>query len=148
MDNSRRTNRFYAALVVVVIAAMVVAFAVHRNLDRTVAQPSRDLSKMISVRLMAAEALSAHYQQQGSFPSLLSELPLQSLYWGDEGSSARDLDSWRYSSDGRSFTMTWTNGRGAELFLGGQDWPIVSFRARNAMRTPPNISIYPGHRRK
>ena len=103
-----------------VFALVGVAFAVHRHLDRNVAQPSRDLSKMMSVRLITAEALSAHYQQHGRYPASPSELPLQSLRWGDEGSSARDLDSWRYTSGGQSFTMTWTNARGADLFLGGR----------------------------
>lgn len=107
-------------IILSVFALVGVAFAVHRHLDRNVAQPSRDLSKMMSVRLITAEALSAHYQQHGRYPASPSELPLLSLRWGDEGSSARDLDSWRYTSDGQSFTMTWTNARGADLFLGGR----------------------------
>lgn len=112
-----------------VVALLGVAFAVHRHVDRTVAQPSRDLSKMMSVRLITGEALSAHYQQRGSFPRLLSELPLQSLRWGDEGSSARDLDAWHYTSDGESFTMTWTNALGADLFLGGRTGQVFYSRS-------------------
>jgi len=107
-------------------------FAVHRHLDRTVAQPCRDLSRMMSVRLITGEALSAYHQQHGSFPRSLSELPLQSLPWGDEGSSARDLDSWRYTSDGQGFTMTWTNARGADLFLGGRTGRV--FYSEHEMR--------------
>jgi len=103
-----------------VFAVLGAAFAFHRHIDRTVAQPSRDVSKMMSVRLVTGEALSAYYEQHGRFPHSVSELPLQGLRWGDEGSSARDLDSWRYMSDGQSFTMTWTNARGANLFLGGR----------------------------
>src|SRR5438132_13687797 len=91
-----------------VFALLGAAFAVHRHLDRTIAQPSRELSKMVSVRLITGEALSGYYEQHGRFPHSTSELPLQSLHWGDEGSSARDLDSWSYTSDGQSFTMIWT----------------------------------------
>lgn len=119
MENPRTINRFLLALVVALTVGVVVAFAVHRYLD-AVAQPARELSKMMSVRLIAGEALSAYYEQHGSFPRSLSELPLQSLRWGDEGSSARDLDRWHYTSDGQSFTMTWTNARGADLLLGGR----------------------------
>jgi len=110
-------------------ALVIVALAVHHHIDRTVAQPYRDLSKMMSVRLITGEALSAHYQQRGSFPRLLSELPLQSLRWGDEGSSARDLDAWHYTSDGESFTMTWTNALGADLFLGGRTGQVFYSRS-------------------
>jgi hypothetical protein len=97
-----------------------IAFAVLCHLDRTVAQPTRDLSKMMSVRLITGEALSAYYEQHGSFPRSLAELPLQSLRWGDEGSSPRDLNDWHYRSDGQGFTMTWTNAGGTDLFLGGR----------------------------
>jgi hypothetical protein len=107
-------------IILSVFALLGAAFVVHRHLDRTVAQESRDLSKMMSVRLVSGEALSAYYQQHGIFPRSVSELPLESLRWGDEGSSARDLDNWQYASDGQSFTMTWTNARGADLFLGGR----------------------------
>jgi len=115
-------------ITVSVLALLGAAFAVHRHVDRTYAQPSRDLSKMMSVRITTAEALSAHYKQHGSFPRSLSELPLQTLRWGDEGSSAHDLDSWHYSSDGHSFTMTWTNTRSPELFLGGRDGQLYYSR--------------------
>jgi hypothetical protein len=75
---------------------------------------------MMSVRLIVSEALTAYYQQHGSYPHSLSELPLQTLHWGDEGSSARDVEAWSYVSDGPSFTMTWTNALGTDLFLGGK----------------------------
>jgi hypothetical protein len=65
---------------------------------------------MMYVRMLTAEALSDYYTQQGSFPRSLTELPLQTLAWGDEGSSARDLNAWHYTSDGQSFTMTWKWG--------------------------------------
>ena len=74
---------------------------------------------MMSVRFVVSEALSAHYQQHGSYPRTLSELPLQTLRWGDEGSSPRDVEAWSYISDGSSYTMTWTNARGAELYASG-----------------------------
>lgn len=105
---------------VCVVVLFVAALTVFRYVDRTHAQPTRDLSKMMSVRLLVSEALSAHYQQHGSYPRSLSELPLHTLRWGDEGSSARDIEAWSYISDGSSFTMTWTNARGTDLFLGGK----------------------------
>src|SRR4030095_12151734 len=103
-----------------VLALFGVAFAAFRHVDRTHAQPVHDLSKMMSVQLVVSEALSAHQQQHGSYPRSLSELPLQRLRWGDEGSSVRDVEAWSYVCDGSSFTMTWTNSRGVELYLGGR----------------------------
>ena len=120
MNNPRTINRFLLALSVTLVVGVVLAFKVHRHLDRTIAQPYRDFSKMMSVRIITAEALSAYYGQHRTFPRALSDLPLQNLRWGDEGSSANDLDNWRYGSDGKSFSMTWTNARGADLFLGGR----------------------------
>ncbi|MBI3416991.1 MAG: hypothetical protein HY043_17000 [Verrucomicrobia bacterium] len=115
-------------ITVSVLVLLGAAFAVHRHVDRTYVQPSQELSKMMSVRMTIAEALSAHHKQHGSFPRLLSELPLQTLRWGDEGSSARDLDSWHYSSEGHSFSMTWTNARGSELFLAGRNGQLFYSR--------------------
>jgi len=115
--NVTRRMRIAIIISLSVFALLGAGLAVHRHIDRTVAQPSRDLSKMMSVRLTTGQALSGYYQQHGRFPGSLSELPLQSLRWGDEGSSARDLDSWRYTSDGQSFIMTWTNASGTDLFL-------------------------------
>lgn len=114
-----------------VFALLGAAFAVHRHLDKTVAQPSRDLSKMMSVRHITGEALSTYYEQHRIFPRSLAELPVQRLRWGDEGSSARDLDGWRYTSDGQSFAMTWTN-RTADLFLGGKTGRV--FYSEHEMR--------------
>ena len=110
-----------AAIITVacLLALLGAAFAMHRYLDRNYAQPTRDLSKMMSVRLITAEALAEHYKEHGSYPQSLSELPLQKLPWGDEGSSLKDLAGWSYTSDDSSFTMTWTNARGTELFLSG-----------------------------
>jgi hypothetical protein len=102
-----------------ILALVGAAIALHRHIDRNYAQPSRDLSRMMYVQLITADALSRYYKEHGAFPRTLSELPLQSLRWGDEGSSARDVERWRYTSGGQSFTMTWTNARGADLFLGG-----------------------------
>ena len=103
-----------------VLALLGAGFAAIRHLDRTHAQPVRDLSKMMSVRMTVAPALSAYYQQHGGYPRSLSELPLETLRWGDEGSSARNLESWHYTSDGPNFTMTWQSTRGVKLFLGGK----------------------------
>ena len=113
---------------VCVLALFGAAFATFRHIDRTRAQPVRDLSKMMSVRLVVSEALSAHYQQHQSYPRSLSELPLQTLGWGDEGSTARDVEAWSYVSDGSSFTMTWTNARGTELYVGGTTGQVSYFR--------------------
>ena len=102
------------------VGVIAAAMAAIRRMDRTTAQPVRDLSRMMSVRVTTAKALTAHYEQHGSYPRSLSELPLDALAWEDEGSSPRDLGNWHYHADARSFTMTWTNARGVELFLGGQ----------------------------
>ena len=107
-------------IAVCVLALLGAVFAVHRYVDRNYAQPSRDLSKMMSVRTTVGGALSAHYEQHGSYPHSLTELPLQTLKWGDEGSSVQDLQSWRYTSDGRSFTMSWDGARNTRVFLGGR----------------------------
>ena len=104
---------------VCVVALFGAAFAAFRHVDRTRAQPVRDLSKMMFVRLIVSEALAAHYQQHSGYPRSLSQLPLQTLRWGDEGSSPRDIEAWSYVSDGSSFTMTWTNARGTQLYAGG-----------------------------
>ena len=109
------------AIIVTVCAVALfgAAFAAFRHVDRTTAQPARDLSKMMSVRLIVSEGLAAHYKRHSSYPRSLSELPLHTLRWGDEGSSTHDLAAWSYVSDGSSFTMTWTNARGTELYVGG-----------------------------
>ena len=112
---------------VCVLAIFGAAFAC-RHVDRTYGQPVRDLSKMMSVRFVVSESLSAHYQQNGSYPRALSDLPLQTLRWGDEGSSPRDVEAWSYISDGSSFTMTWTNARGNELYTGGRTGQVYYSR--------------------
>lgn len=111
-----------------VLALFVAAFAAFRHVDRTLAQPVRDLSKMMSVRVIVSESLSSYYQQHGSYPRSLNQLPLQNLRWGDEGSSARDVKAWSYVSDGAGFTMTWTNVHGAELVLGGRSGEVYYSR--------------------
>ena len=113
---------------VCVVALIGAAYATFRHVDRTQAQPARDLSKMMSVRLIVSKSLSSHYQQHGSYPRSLSELPLQTLRWGDEGSSARDVEAWSYISDGSSFTMTWTNTRATELYVGGSTGQVYYSR--------------------
>lgn len=109
-----------AVITTICILGLVgAAFTVFRHYDRK-AQPVRDLSKMMAVRVITDGTLSTYYDKHHSYPRLLSELPLQTLRWGDEGSSPRDLESWHYTSDGQTFSMTWTNANGAELFLGGK----------------------------
>ena len=110
-----------------VLALLGAALAVFRHVDRTHGQPIRDLSKMISVRDVVSEALSAHYQQHGSYPRSLSELPLQTLRWGNEGSSVRDVEAWPYVSDGSSFTTSWTNTK-HNLYLGGKTGEVYYSR--------------------
>jgi hypothetical protein len=118
-----------ALIVIVCVVALIGAvYATFRHVDRTQAQPARDLSKMMSVRLIVSEALSSHYQQHGSYPHSLSELPLQTLRWGHEGSSARDVEGWSYVSDGSSFTMTWSNARATELYVGGSTGQVYYSR--------------------
>jgi hypothetical protein len=120
--------RIALIVTVCVVALIGAAYATFRHVDRTQVQPVRDLSKMMSVRLIVSEALSSHYQQHGSYPRSLSELPLQSLRWGDEGSSARDVEAWSYACDGLSFTMTWTNTRATELYVGGRTGQVYYSR--------------------
>lgn len=94
--------------------------ATHRRIDREIGQPSRELSKMMSVRTTAATALSAYFDQHDRYPGSLDELPTQFMKWGDEGSSAADLERWRYDSDGANFKMTWEGVGNVKLFLGGK----------------------------
>jgi hypothetical protein len=123
---NRITVGYQMKRVIIVISVFVlsligvaVAFFVHA--DRKYGQPTAELSKMMSVRLITGEALSVYYEQHGHFPRSLSDLPLNTLNWGEEGSTPRDLERWHYSSDGQAFTMTWTNAsRGYDLFLGGK----------------------------
>ena len=124
-------------VVVCVLALIGAAFVTFRCFDRTYAQPVQELSKMMSVRVTVSEALSAHYEQHGSYPRSLSELPLQTLRWGDEGSSPADLASWSYTSDGSNFTMTWTDTSGGELFLGGRTGQVFYSRVNDG-RTQTN----------
>lgn len=103
-----------------ILGLLVAAIAVYQHMQRAQLQPIHDQSKMISVRAIMGGALAMHYEQHNSYPRRLSDLPLRTLQWGEWGSSARDLNRWDYSSDGTSFSMTWTNARGNELFLGGK----------------------------
>ncbi len=121
-----RATIFAAVIALAIIGAAVASF---RHIDRTQAQPVRDLARMMSVRFVVSEAITAHYRQHGRYPSALSELPLPTLRWGDEGSSVRDVEAWTYVSDGPSFTMTWTNARGAELYGGGRTGQVYFSRA-------------------
>src|SRR5687767_5907377 len=114
-----------ASFVTVCVVVMCgLAFAFFRHVDRTHAQPITDFSKMVSVRTILSPALAAHYEQHGSYPRSLTELPLHTLPWGDEGSSARDVAAFTYVSDGPTFTMTWTNSRGTEVFTTGRTGQI------------------------
>lgn len=120
--------RTTVVVTVCVLALLGAAFAAFRHVDRTHSQPIRDLSKMISVRVVVSEALSEHYRQHGSYPRSLSELPLQTLRWGNEGSSVRDVEAWSYVSKGSSFTMTWTNARNMDLYVGGRTGQVYYSR--------------------
>jgi hypothetical protein len=114
------------ATFVLVLIGAAVAFVVH--VER-VARPTRELSKMVSVRYITGEALCDYYKQHGSYPRSLSDLPLSTLNWGDEGSSPKDLEQWRYTSDGQTFTLSWTNAsQGYEVFLGGNGKETLVFR--------------------
>ncbi len=118
-------------LILVTVCVLIIACAAYvafRHVDRTHAQPARDLSKMMAVRVVVSDALSAHYNEHHSYPPSLSALPSQSLPWGDEGSSLSDLANWSYSSDGSIFAMKWTNALGTELFLGGRTGHVFFFK--------------------
>lgn len=128
-----RTALLVAMTLLVLFGAV---FALHRHVDRTYAQPSRELSKMMTVRSAISEALSEHYKQHGRFPPSLADLPLDRLPLGDEGSSVRDVASWQYTADGRSFIMTWTNARGSELYLGGTTGQIFFVRETAQKKNP------------
>ena len=74
---------------------------------------------MVAVRTVVAPALSAYYEKNKEYPARLSDLPLQSLAWGDERSSAHDLESWTYTSERQSFEMVWEGPRNLKVYLGG-----------------------------
>ena len=82
-----------AVIVITFIVLALIATALF-NWARKDARRVNEFSKMVSVRSITSQALTAHYERHGSFPRSLSELPLQSLNWGDEGSSPRDLERW------------------------------------------------------
>ena len=109
---------------VLALIGVAVAFVIHY--DRKYAQPTAELSKIMAVRSTFGDALSVYYEQHGHFPRSLSDLPLNTLNWGEEGSTSRDLEHWHYSSDGQSFTARWTNARGRHVFLGGKGKDIFN----------------------
>jgi len=122
---------------VCVLILLGAAIATHRYVDRTISQPVRDFSKMISVKTTVADALSAYFKQHGRYPESLAQLPAESMEWGNEGSSAADLNSWQYRSDGRSFTMTWEGERRNRLFVGGENGHVY-FSETNQ---PPPVPV-------
>lgn len=110
----------FKILTIVSVAALVAGlFAAFHHVDRNEVQPNRELSRMRSVTVLIGDALSSYHQQHGQYPRTLRELPLETLRWGDEGSSPRDVEAWSYVSDGKTFSMSWTNTRGMWLHLGG-----------------------------
>ena len=104
----------------VLILTVVVVLGGLGFIERT-AKPSRDLSKMMSVRVTLAPGFEAYYQQHDGYPDSLEELPIASLQWGDENSSPSDLEEWHYVSDGKSFKMTWQGQRGLRVFFAGKN---------------------------
>lgn len=111
-------------ITVTVLALIGVALTPFTYLNRTYGYPTRDLSKMMSVRIITAEAVSDYYKEHGSYPDMLSELTLQTLRWGDGNSSPKGLESWHYSSGGQSFRMKWEGIRGLKLLLVGKSGQI------------------------
>src|ERR1043166_8829194 len=116
---TKRTTVLWAICLTVLLCGVFAVYHFFREVQSR-ADETRDLSKMMSVRLIVGEALSRYYEQHSAYPQALNELPLQTLGWGDEGSSARDLEAWRYVSHGTNFTLRWTGKRGFNLFLGGR----------------------------
>ena len=111
-----------ASIITIVCVSTLISavLAAHRYEERTRVQPRRDLIRMISVRTIIASALDAVFAQQGRYPQSLSQLAVQTLRWGEDGASPRDLVDWDYRSDGQSYTMTWTSTCGMRLFLTGR----------------------------
>jgi hypothetical protein len=124
--------RVTIAVTVCVAVLLGAGYATFRHIDRAHAQPVRDLSRMMSVRQVLSGALTLYFQQHARYPRSVSELPLQTLPWGDEGSSARDAEAWTYVSDGSSFTLAWTNRLGSEVYLGGRTGQV--YLSRNEKR--------------
>jgi hypothetical protein len=118
--------RLGLVMIVLLLVLSGVVVAIYRDVDRK-AQVTREASKMRSVQVITSEGLSRYYEDHGRFPDSLSELPMDKLRWGDEGSSPRDLQSWNYTSDGHSFTMSWTNELKWSLLLQGTNG-VVFFR--------------------
>jgi len=121
--NQHRKSLIWAILLLVVGSA---AFGIQRYLhyiDQTYAQPMRDLSNMMAVQRIIEDAITRYYDQHGQYPRSLEDLPLKDLRWGDEGSSASDLNKWHYHSDPdlKTFSMTWEGKRDCKLFLGGRN---------------------------
>ncbi len=114
------------AVIILTACALLLfggAFLIYKK-TASKAQSFSDLSKMLVVQNIAESALSAHYKQSGRYPNSLSELSLEFVKWGDEGSSAKDLASWHYQSDGQSFTMTWNGPNSRKLFFRGENGRI------------------------
>ena len=79
---------------------------------------------MMELELAVAPLLDEYFEEHGRYPSSLDEVPLEKLGSGSEGSSASDLESWRYSSDGTNFTLSWTGEQELSLLLLGRTGQI------------------------
>ena len=108
-------------LTIVIIGGGIFAlFAIADYIERR-GRPTREMSKMMSVRHVLHSPMSDYYEKNGKYPDTLADLALDSIEWGDEGSSKGDLEDWRYFSEGTRFTMTWQHPEGLQLFFGGDN---------------------------
>ena len=109
--------RFIRFISIFAVLLLTLLFISHWYVER-VGQPVREMSKMIYVKDVLSEAMDAYYKEHGRYPKSSRDLPLENLRWGMEGSSARDVDAWTYSSDGKSFSITWKNSRYSDELRG------------------------------
>jgi hypothetical protein len=104
---------------------------------RQIRKNTHQLSKMMSVRTMVGSALSDYYETNRAYPKSLEELPTGLLHWGDEGSTAADLNLLRYHSTSNSFTLVWERRTNYHLFIGGRTGELYWSKADFDGSPPP-----------
>jgi hypothetical protein len=109
----------YIAMTGVIVLLVWLGFPQWQHI-RQIRMNSRQSSKMMRVRTMVAFALSDYYETNRAYPKSLEELPAGLLHWGNEGSTAADLNLLRYHSTSNSFTLVWERRTNYHLFIGGR----------------------------